>query len=83
MSFKSDGPEMGNGPYSTPLIVGTVVHDRLSRVACNASKRGRASSSGRSSSGRIITDASHVRLCFEPHRRRGRGDRTGRGPGKA
>ena len=25
MTFKSDGPEMGNGPYSTPLIVG----DRL------------------------------------------------------
>ena len=47
--------EMGNGPYSTPLIVG----DRCSRPAspagCSASTRRPASFCGRSSSGRTIS----------------------------
>ena len=44
MTFKSDAPEMGNGPYSTPLVVG----DRLfttgvaGRLQCLEKKTGKA-----------------------------------------
>ena len=44
MTFQSDAPEMGNGPYSTPLIVG----DRLfttgvaGRLQCLEKKTGQA-----------------------------------------
>ena len=55
MQFQSDAPEMGNGPYATPLMVG----DRLftagvaGRLQCLDKKRG--SCCGRSSCGPIIT----------------------------
>jgi len=35
MTFQSEAPEQGNGPYSTPLIVGDACSPRVSRGACS------------------------------------------------
>ena len=54
MTFQSDAPDMGNGPYSTPLIVGRpAIHYRCRRTPAVDRQEDRASCFGRSSSGTI------------------------------
>ena len=77
--LQSDAPEMGNGPYSTPLIVG----DRLfttgvaGRLQCLDKKIGQGALDAAALGGprRLAAD---VRLCLQPDRVSRHGHRAGR-----
>ena len=82
MTFQSDAPEMGNGPYATPLIVG----DRLfttgvaGRLQCLDKKTGKLLWTQQ-----LWTDHQGSRLMYgyasSPHRVSGDGHRAGRRTG--